>query len=105
MAIGPRIGLSEAEKDALLVQQGEMIERLVARISELEALVGKKRQKAAGGKRPPREGKARPLAEAPDKSERVVANACGHCGTDVSNQTQHCRHRYDHIDLPPSGRS
>jgi len=124
MAIGPRILLSEAEKDALLAQQQEMIERLVARISELEALVGKprktstnshippskdgigrgkgkKRQKASGGKRPSREGKARPLTETPDKTERVIASACGHCGTDVSGQAQRCRHRYDHIDLPP----
>ncbi|MBB4642990.1 MULTISPECIES: IS66 family transposase [Sphingomonadales] len=121
MSIPPRLGLSEAEKDSLLFQQQEMIERMAARISELEALVGKPRKtstnshippskdefgrkergKAAAGKRPPREGKARPLADAPDKTERVIADACGHCGTDVSTQTQHCRHRYDHIDLPP----
>lgn len=118
----PRIGLTEAEKDVLLEQQQDMIERLVARISELEALVGKprktssnshipsskdgfdkgkKRGKPPSGKRAPREGKARPLAETPDKTERVAASACGHCGTDVSGKTQHCRHRYDHIDLPP----
>ena len=121
MSIPPRLGLSEAEKDSLLFQQQEMIERLVARITELEALVGKprktssnshippskdgfggkKRGKAAAGKRPPREGKARPLADTPDKTERVIADTCGHCGTDVSAQTQRCRHRYDHIDLPP----
>ena len=122
MATPPRIGLSEAEKDALLVQQQEMIERLVSRISELEALVGKPRKTSSNShippskdgfgkgkksrkrttcKRPSREGKARPLAETPDKTERVIAAACGHCGTDVSGQTQQCRHRYDHIDLPP----
>ena len=121
MAIPPRLGLSEAEKDALLEQQQEMIERLVSRISELEALVGKPRKtssnshippskdgfgkkksrKRSRGKRPSREGKARPLAQTPDKTERVVAAACGHCGTDVSGQAQRCRHRYDHIDLPP----
>jgi transposase len=122
MATPPRIGLSEAEKDALLAQQQEMIERLVARISELEALVGKprktssnshippskdgfgrgrKHRKASGGKRPPRDGKGRPLTETPDKTERVMATACCHCGTDVSGQAQRCRHRYDHIDLPP----
>jgi len=124
MAMGPGIGLSEAEMVSLLAQQQDMIERLVARISELEALVGKprktstnshippskdgigrsnikKRDKPSAGKRPPREGKARPLAETPDKTERVIASVCSHCGTDVSGQTQHCRHRYDHIDLPP----
>ena len=93
MAIPPRLGLSEAEKDALLEQQQEMIERLVSRISELEALVGKPRKtssnshippskdgfgkkksrKRSRGKRPSREGKARPLAQTPDKTERVVA--------------------------------
>ncbi len=118
MATPPRIGLSEAEKDALLAQQQEMIERLVSRISELEALVGKPRKtssnshippskdgfgkgkksrKRTTGKRPSRKGKVRPLAKTPDK----IAATCGHCGTDVSGQTQRCRHRYDHIDLPP----
>jgi transposase len=122
MATPPRFDLSEAEKDALLAQQQEMIERLVARISELEALVGKPRKtsrnshtppskdgfgrgkkhgKPADRKRPPREGKARPLADTPDKTERVVASACDHCGTDVSGLAQCCRHRYDYIDLPP----
>ena len=40
----PRIGLSEAEKDVLLLEQAALIERLAARISELEALVGKPRK-------------------------------------------------------------
>ena len=119
----PRFMLSHAEKDALLAQQQDMIERLVARVSELETLVGKPRKtsgnshippskdaigrekkgrKASGKERPAREGKTRPLTDKPDKTERVVADACGHCGTDVSGASQHCPHRYDHIDLPPS---
>jgi transposase len=98
-----------------------MIERLVARIGELEALVGKPRKtsknssippskdglgrgkkgpKRPGRKRPPREGKARPLTPAPDKTERRMAEACGHCGADLSSVTQRRRRRYDHIDLP-----
>ena len=115
--------LTEAEKNELLLAQHEMIERMAARISELESLVGTPRKtsknshippskddfgkrggkggKPRTGKRPPREGKHRPLAETPDKTERVMAASCCHCGTDVSSQTQHCRHRYDHIDLPP----
>ena len=122
MAIGPRIWLSEAEKDALLAQQAEMIERLVARITELEGLVGKPRKTSknssippskdgfGGGnkgskrserKRPSREGKARPLTPTPDKTERRMACACGHCGADVSGAAQKLRHAYDHIDLPP----
>ena len=123
MLVPPRFRLSDAEKDALLAQQQELIERLAARVTELEALVGRPRKtssnshvppskdgfgrgkvkavKASNKPRPPREGKTRPLTEAPDKTERVVAAACGHCGTDVSGAAQRCRHRYDHIDLPP----
>jgi len=121
MVVAPFRRLTEAEKDALPREQQALIERLAARISELEALVGKprktssnshkppskddfdggKRRRGKGGKRPSREGKHRPLATEPDKTERVMASACGHCGTDVSGQAQRCRHRYDHIDLPP----
>ena len=49
MSIGSGIGLSEGEKDVLLAQQQAMIERLVARISELEALVGKPRKTSRYG--------------------------------------------------------
>ncbi len=124
MANPPRFELSDVEKDSLLAQQQAMIERLVARISELEALVGKprktsanshippskdgighskgkKRNMALGSKRPSRAGKARSLTQTPDRTERMIASACGHCGTGVSGQAQRCRHRYDHIDLPP----
>ena len=117
----PRYNLSDADKDALLAQQAEMIERLVARIDELEALVGKPRKTSRnssipsskdgfgdgkkGSKRPcrkrlPREGKARPLTPMPDKTERRMAQACGGCGADVSSLIQRRRRRYDHIDLP-----
>ena len=36
-----RYRLSEAEKDALLIEQSVLIERLTARISELEAAIDK----------------------------------------------------------------
>ena len=41
MAPPPLHVLTEAEKNDLLLAQYEMIERMAARISELEALVGK----------------------------------------------------------------
>ena len=78
---------TEAEKNEVLLAQHEMIERMAARISELGLLVGKPRKtsknsyippskddfgkrgckgrKPKAGKRPPREGKHRPLAETP----------------------------------------
>lgn len=123
MAPPPLHVLSEAEKNKLLHVQHEMIERMASRISELEALVGKPRKtssnshippskdgigkKGAKGrepkitKRPLRESKHRPLTETPNKTERVIASSCNHCGTDASGQTQQCRQRYDHVDLPP----
>jgi transposase len=117
----PRSGLTEADKDALIVEMHAMIERMGARIAELESLVGKprktsknsgvppsqdrfgrpKKPKRPAKKRPPRPGKSRPLAANPDKTERRMADACGHCGTDVSGAAQRLRHAYDHIDLPP----
>jgi transposase len=121
MTPAPRFGLSDGEKDALLLEQAEMIQRLADRIAELEAIVGKprktssnshtppskdgpgrtRRPKRPAKKRPPRAGRFRSLAETPDKTERRMASACGHCGADVSGAAQRCRHRYDHIELPP----
>lgn len=121
MTLPPRFGLSDAEKDALLLEQAAMIQRLAARIAELEAILGKprktssnshtppsqdgpgraKRPKRPAKRRPLRAGRFRPLTETPDTTERRMADACGHCGADVSAAAQRCRHRYDHIDLPP----
>lgn len=44
MSPPPLHALSEAEKNELLLAQHDMIERMAARISELEALVGKPRK-------------------------------------------------------------
>ena len=119
----PRYRLTDAEKDALLDEQGALIERLAARIAELEAALGKPRKTSSNSHTPPsqdgpvrrnrkrdttrrrkprpsRPGVSRPLAEAPDKTERRMAASCPHCGLDVSGARQSCRHRYDHIDLP-----
>ena len=119
----PRYRLTDAEKDALLDEQGALIERLAARIAELEAALGKPRKTSSNSHTPPsqdgpgrrnrkrdtarrckprpsRPGVSRPLTEAPDKTERRMAATCPHCGLDVSGARQSCRHRYDHIDLP-----
>ena len=110
--------LSEAEKDALLAEQAALIERMAARIAELEALVGKPKKTSTNshippsqdgpgreaGKakrrrkpRPSRPGVARPLAPDPDRTERRLAESCPHCRTALLPAAQRCRHRYDHI--------
>jgi transposase len=119
-----RYRLSDREKDALLTEQAALIERLAARVAELEALLAKPKKtsqnshtppsqdrKPGGGvdekngkrrrPRPSRPGSARPLSEAPDETIKRLAIACPHCAADVSGQTQTCRHRYDHIEIPP----
>ncbi len=121
MTDAPRYRLTEAEKDALLREQAALIERMAARIAELEALVGKPKKTSSNSSVPPsqdgpgrknrdrkrprkprpsRPGTTRPLTETPDQTERRLADACPHCGEAVSAAEQHCRHRYDHIDLP-----
>lgn len=114
--------LSNAEKDALLTEQAALIERMAARIAELEASVGKPKKTSSNShippskdgpgrenrkpqpprkQRPSRPGVSRPLTETPDKTERRMADICPHCGTATPEAGQRCRHRYDHIDLPP----
>ena len=89
MTVPPRYRLSDAEKDALLFEQAALIERLAARIAELEALVGKPKKTSANSHIPPsqdgpeskarqakrhrkprpsRPGVARPLAPNPDRT-------------------------------------
>jgi transposase len=116
--------LSEAEKDALLLEQAALIEHLSARVTELEAALKKPKRTSSNSHTPPsqdgpgrknrkddkastqkkprpsRPGVARPLSDTPDQTERCVAEICPHCGTAVSAEGQRCRHRYDHIELP-----
>jgi transposase len=118
-----RYRLNDREKDALLSEQAALIERLAARVAELEALLARPKKtsqnshtppsqdrKPNGGERkdgkrrrprPSRPGSARPLSAVPDETIKRLATACPHCAADVSGQRQTCRHRYDHIDLPP----
>lgn len=120
-----RYRLSDAEKDALLDDQAALIEALAARIKELEAALSTPKKTSrnshlppssgpkanASGKnggahkkkpRPSRPGTSRRLTEDPDRTQQRRAEACGHCGSDVSGQRQHVRQRYDHIDIPPA---
>lgn len=124
MKLPTRYRLSDAEKDALLTEQAALIERMAARIAELEAAAGRPRKTSSNSHTPPsqdgpgrktrqadkdrprkqrpsRPGSSRPLAEEPDKIERRMADCCRHCGTAAPTAGQRCRHRYDHIDLPP----
>lgn len=124
MKLPPRYRLSDAEKDALLLEQAALIERMAARIADLEAALAKPKKTSSNSHTPPsqdgpgrenrkqdqdqpkkarpsRPGVSRPLADNPDKTERRLADCCPHCGTAAPIAGQRCRHRYDHIELPP----
>jgi transposase len=118
-----RYRLSDREKDALLAEQAALIERLATRVRELEGLLAKPKKtsqnchtppsqdrKPSGGSakerkrgklRPSRPGVTRRLTDAPDAMLRRFAEACPRCAADVLGQTRTCRHRYDHIEIPP----
>jgi len=53
MTVPPRYRLSDAEKDALLIEQAALIERLAARVAELEALLAKPKKTSANSHIPP----------------------------------------------------
>ncbi len=130
MARQSRYRLSDAEKDALLDDQAALIEKLAARIVNLEAALsapkktsrnshtppsaghkpngggGKSGGKSGKRKPPPsRPGVSRGLAVDPDAAVQQCATSCDRCGGDVSGQNQSVRQRYDHIDrnYPPPG--
>src|SRR5512134_117809 len=111
--------LSDREKDALLSEQAALIERLAARVKELEALLAKpkktsrnshtppsqdrKPSKGKEGKRqkprPSRPGVARRMSDAPDVTIRRFAATCPRCSADVLGQKQQRRRRYEHIEI------
>lgn len=122
----PHTRLTDAEKDALLAEQAALIERLAARVAELEAALARPKKTSSNSHTPPsqdgparrnrkrdteskrrrtlrpsRPGVSRPLAAEPDKTERRRVECCPHCRADVSGERQACRHRYDHVELPP----
>jgi transposase len=53
------------------------------------------------GKKKPHPGAPRPLHPNPTHRRDVLAQACGHCGADVSQSPQEPCEVYDRIELPP----
>ncbi len=53
MALPFRYRLSDREKDALLAEQAALIERLAARVKELEALLAKPKKTSQNSHTPP----------------------------------------------------
>lgn len=116
------VHLSDVEKDALLDEQMGVIERLHTRVKELEARLSKPKKTSSNShqppssdgpgkpnrrkakrrkKRPSRPGVTRALAADADRVERHSATACPHCAAAIASERQHCRQRYDHIEIPP----
>lgn len=114
--------LTEAEMALLLDQQATVIEWQAARIKELEAALSKPKKTSSNSslppsqdgpgkpnrrkekkrrKRPSRPGVGRLLATDPDRTERHYATACPHCSAALRTAGQHCRQRYDHVEIPP----
>lgn len=52
MTVPPRYRLRDAEKDALLLEQAALIERLAARVAELEALLARPKKTSANSQIP-----------------------------------------------------
>jgi transposase len=110
--------LSSAEKDALIMQLIETVAALTKRVGELEARLGlppktpensstppSQGRKASGGSDPkakgkPHRGTFRALHPDPTAWREVRAQACPHCGADVSQTPQSPRDAYDHIEMP-----
>lgn len=110
--------LSSAEKDALIAAQAETIALLMKRIAELEARLGappktpdnsstppSQGRKASEGSGPkakakPHRGAHRALHSEPTARRDIRADACPHCGADVSQIPQSPGEAYDHIDIP-----
>lgn len=112
-----RLVLAQAETIVMLTKQ---CETLLARVSELEAKLGlpaktpdnsstppSKGQKPSAsaavkddGQRKAHPGAHRPLHPNPTTKREIFANACQHCGADVSQRPQIACEAYDHIDIP-----
>ena len=116
--------LSKADLIALVLGQAAQIAELTRRVGELEAKLGQppktpdnssvppsqgrkpnRAERRAGKKRKGRPGVFRALAANPDRIVETLAERCPHCEHALSAADQTGFHAYDHIELPPIGRS
>ena len=113
-----RLVLSQAETIAALTRQVEM---LTARVAELEAKLGLPPKTPDNSSAPPSQGRKpshepaagpeaksprkahpgahRPLHPNPTSRRDMTANACRHCGADVSGLPQIVCETYDHVEI------
>jgi transposase len=110
--------LTNAEKDALILAQAEMIAALTQRIAELEAKLGLPPKTPDNSSTPPSKGQKpsaaaaakpknaahtgahRPLHPSPTTKRDIFAASCQHCGADVSQNPQLACEAYDHVEIP-----
>lgn len=115
--------LSDAEKDALIRGLWAQVQRLTARVAELEAKLGEppktpdnssvppsRGQKPNRAERPQRQGPrrgslgrqggGRPLVAHPDETVIARPACCAHCRAALGEDDQRLAARYDKIDLP-----
>ena len=109
---------------AQIEAQTTQIAALLQRIAELEAKLGQppktpdnsslppsqgrkanRAERRAAKKRKGRPGVFRALADNPDQIVESLAECCPHCAHQLSPADQPGFHAYDHIELPPIGRS
>jgi transposase len=120
--------LSREDMKSLILALYEQVQVLTTRVAELEAQLGGPPKNSDNSSLPPskdfkantpkggkdgkkpkgprrgslgRKGKNRPLAANPDKIVRVMAKACGQCGSALSEADQILHHAYDKVDIPP----
>src|SRR4249920_1329857 len=112
-----RLVLKQAETIAALTRH---VERLTARVAELEAKLGLPPKTPDNSSTPPSQGRKpsadqatsgkgqrkshpgthRSLHPDPTRKRDILADHCQHWGTDVSGVAQTPFHAYDHIELP-----
>jgi transposase len=117
--------LDSAAKDSLILALIARVDVLVAenamlsaRVTELEAKLGQPPRTPDNSSTPPSQGQKpsavpatkprtkahpgahRPLHPNPTSKRDLFANACQHCGADVSGAPQFVCEAYDHIEIP-----